>query len=51
VDQPGVGADGADTFTPRTVIYDVKENFGTLRQTNALYEMQHGGEEGAVGVW
>ncbi|QDS77731.1 hypothetical protein FKW77_004446 [Venturia effusa] len=38
--RPGVAADGTDTFTPRTVIYDLKDNFGTLRQTNALYEIQ-----------
>ena len=35
-----MGADGSDTFTPRTLVYDVKESFGTLRQRNALYELQ-----------
>jgi hypothetical protein len=34
----GVGADGVDTFTPRTVIYDLKGGFGSLRKYNALYE-------------
>jgi hypothetical protein len=36
--QPGVGADGSDTFTPRALIYDLKANFGSLRRVNALYE-------------
>lgn len=38
--RPGVGADGTETFTPRTVIYDLKGGFGTLRQYNALYEAE-----------
>ena len=37
--QPGVGADGSDTFTPRTLIYDHRSSFGTLRQINALYQI------------
>ncbi|KAL7626930.1 mtDNA inheritance, partitioning of the mitochondrial organelle [Parahypoxylon ruwenzoriense] len=37
--RPGIGADGADTFMPRTVIYDLKGGFGTLRKINALYEI------------
>jgi hypothetical protein len=36
----GRGADGSDTFTPRTLIYDLKGGFGSLRQYNALYEVQ-----------
>jgi hypothetical protein len=48
--QAGIGSDGSETFTPRTVIYDVKENFGTLRQVNALYEIQDQGET-HPGVW
>ena len=35
----GIGADGSDTFTPRTVIYDLKGGFGSLRKYNALYEL------------
>jgi hypothetical protein len=48
--RPGVGADGTETFTPRTVIYDLKGGFGTLRKINALYDLQ---EEGGVpqGLW
>ncbi|KAG6042011.1 hypothetical protein E4U41_007107 [Claviceps citrina] len=34
----GVGADGAETFLPRTVIYDLKGGFGSLRKTSALYD-------------
>ena len=37
--RPGVGADGSETYTPRTVIYDLKGGFGTLRKHNALYEL------------
>ncbi|KAM0334058.1 hypothetical protein ACHAQA_001078 [Verticillium albo-atrum] len=36
--RPGVGADGAETFLPRTVIYDLKGGFGSLRKINALYD-------------
>ncbi|KAA8651562.1 misato family protein [Aspergillus tanneri] len=37
--RPGVGADGNETYTPRTLIYDLKGGFGTLRKYNALYEL------------
>ena len=37
--RPGVGANGSETFTPRTVIYDFKSRFGTLRQENELYRL------------
>ena len=45
----GIGADGTETFTPRTLIYDLKGGFGSLRKINALYEI----EEPVVqhGVW
>ncbi|KAF4331662.1 DML1-like protein [Fusarium beomiforme] len=36
----GIGADGSETFLPRTVIYDLKGGFGSLRKINALYEAQ-----------
>ena len=37
----GLGADGhTETFTPRTVIYDLKGGFGSLRKLNALYDVQ-----------
>ncbi|KAL1963648.1 hypothetical protein VTN77DRAFT_7969 [Rasamsonia byssochlamydoides] len=38
--RPGIGVDGTETFTPRTIIYDLKGGFGTLRKYNALYELQ-----------
>ncbi|KAH8595598.1 tubulin domain-containing protein [Bisporella sp. PMI_857] len=37
--RPGIGADGSETFTPRTLIYDLKGGFGSLRKINALYEI------------
>lgn len=36
----GIGADSVETFTPRTVIYDLKGGFGSLRRINALYDVQ-----------
>ncbi|KAI9820544.1 MAG: mtDNA inheritance, partitioning of the mitochondrial organelle [Thelocarpon impressellum] len=36
----GIGADGSETFTPRTLIYDLKGGFGSMRKINALYDMQ-----------
>ena len=47
--RPGLGADASETYTPRTVIYDLKGGFGTLRKFNALYDMQD--EPSAQGVW
>lgn len=41
--RPGIGADGTETFTPRTVIYDLKGGFGSLRKINALYEIEEEG--------
>ncbi|EEH08516.1 misato [Histoplasma capsulatum G186AR] len=38
--RPGIGADGAETFTPRTVIYDLKGGFGALQKYNALYGLE-----------
>lgn len=35
--RPGIGADGNETFLPRTVIYDLKGGFGSLRKINSLY--------------
>ncbi|ROT38845.1 dml-1 [Sodiomyces alkalinus F11] len=36
--RPGQGVDGTDTFLPRTVIYDLKGGFGSLRKINSLYD-------------
>jgi len=38
--RPGLGADGNETFMPRTVIYDLKGGFGSMRKINALYDME-----------
>lgn len=38
--RPGLGADGNETFMPRTVIYDLKGGFGSMRKINALYDAQ-----------
>ena len=45
--RPGLGADGGETYLPRTVIYDLKGGFGSLRKVNELYEIGGGGG----GVW
>jgi hypothetical protein len=42
--RPGIGADGGETFLPRTVVYDLKGGFGSLRRVNELYEVGLGGE-------
>lgn len=33
----GRGQDGADTFLPRAVVYDLKGGFGSLGKINPLY--------------
>jgi hypothetical protein len=33
----GEGEGGVQTYTPRTVIYDLKGGFGSLRKVNTLY--------------
>ncbi|KAL4880202.1 tubulin domain-containing protein [Aspergillus karnatakaensis] len=48
--RPGVGADGSETYTPRTLIYDLKGAFGTLRKNNALYELSEDLAPGQ-GLW
>ncbi|KAJ5586494.1 hypothetical protein N7450_006281 [Penicillium hetheringtonii] len=48
--RPGYGADGSETYTPRTVIYDLKGGFGTLRKYNALYELSEDSASGQ-GLW
>ena len=36
--RPGIGLSGEETYTPRTLIYDLKGGFGSLRRTGGLYE-------------
>lgn len=38
--RPGLAADGSETYMPRTVIYDLKGGFGSMRKINALYDAQ-----------
>ncbi|KAI3344048.1 tubulin domain-containing protein [Ustulina deusta] len=47
--RPGLGADGSETFMPRTVIYDLKGGFGTLKRLNALYDISQDAE--ARSLW
>ena len=51
----GIGARGEETFTPRTLIYDLKGGFGSLRKWGGLYDQQRleAGQtnEGVKGVW
>ncbi|GAB1737899.1 hypothetical protein NU219Hw_g2371t1 [Hortaea werneckii] len=49
--RPGVGADGSETYSPRTLIYDLKGAFGTLRRENALYELQQQERSVQEGGW
>jgi len=49
--RPGIGADGSETFLPRTVIYDLKGGFGSLRKINALYEAESASDHAASSLW
>lgn len=49
--RPGIGADGSETYTPRTLIYDLKGAFGTLRRENALYQLQQQENPTQQGPW
>ncbi|KAI1122845.1 tubulin domain-containing protein [Nemania abortiva] len=47
--RPGLGADGTETFMPRTVIYDLKGGFGTLKRLNDLYDITE--DAAASSLW
>ncbi|KAF2647791.1 protein DML1 [Lophiostoma macrostomum CBS 122681] len=49
--RPGIAPDGSDTFTPRTLIYDLKGAFGSMRKVNALYEPEEEGSIQRSSVW
>lgn len=52
--RPGIGARGEETYTPRTLIYDLKGGFGGLRKWGGLYDQQICGDgvsEQGNGVW
>ncbi|KAH6604085.1 mtdna inheritance dml1 [Trichoderma cornu-damae] len=44
----GIGEDGSDTFLPRTVVYDLKGGFGSLRKVNPMYEVVAPSEDAAL---
>ena len=46
----GLAVDGTETFTPRTIIYDLKGGFGSLRKYNALYDL-HNHSAMPAGLW
>ncbi|KAK0935643.1 mtDNA inheritance, partitioning of the mitochondrial organelle [Friedmanniomyces endolithicus] len=47
----GIGGNGDDTYSPRTLIYDLKGAFGTLRRENALYQLQQEEQPSQRGIW
>lgn len=47
----GIGADGTETFLPRTVIYDLKGGFGSLRKINSLYDAAPDATAAADSLW
>lgn len=47
----GIGADGTETFLPRTVIYDLKGGFGALRKVNPLYDGSSGSGTATASLW
>lgn len=53
--RPGIGPTGEETYTPRTLIYDLKGGFGGLKKWGGLYDQQLSMEEGlkaaGQGVW
>ncbi|KAL2017127.1 hypothetical protein VTK56DRAFT_2549 [Thermocarpiscus australiensis] len=49
--RPGLAPDGTETFMPRTVIYDLKGAFGTLRKINALYEVNDESNNTPQALW
>ena len=53
--RPGVGTRGEETYTPRTLIYDLKGGFGGLKKWGGLYDQQQLDEgpthENARSVW
>lgn len=49
--RPGLGADGSETYMPRTVIYDLKGGFGSLRKINALYDIADDDPAASSSLW
>ncbi|CAD6884273.1 unnamed protein product [Tilletia controversa] len=42
----GLGVRGEETYLPRTLLFDLREEFGTLRNVNRLYDALGGEDEG-----
>ncbi|KAM4055389.1 tubulin domain-containing protein [Hirsutella rhossiliensis] len=49
--RPGLGQDGTETFLPRTVVYDLKGGFGSLRRINPLYDGASTSSAAADSLW
>lgn len=49
--RPGIAPDGSDTYTPRTLIYDLKGGFGSMRKISALYETEDEVNQEISGAW
>lgn len=47
----GKGQDGSETFLPRTVIYDLKGGFGSLRKINSLYDTASRSDAAGDSLW
>ncbi|KAK2612958.1 mtDNA inheritance, partitioning of the mitochondrial organelle [Conoideocrella luteorostrata] len=47
----GIAADGSDTFLPRTVVYDLKGGFGSMRKVNSLYDEASDSTVAAGSLW
>ena len=46
----GKADDGSDTYLPRTLVYDVKDNFGSLARVNALGSLEDNAQDVAA-LW
>lgn len=49
--RPGTGTNGTETFLPRTVIYDLKGGFGSLRKINPLYDASSNSTANSSSLW
>ncbi|KAF2396411.1 tubulin nucleotide-binding domain-like protein [Trichodelitschia bisporula] len=50
--RPGLAPDNTETFTPRALLYDLRDCFGTLRHATALYDLQaENADDPANALW
>ncbi|KAF8473573.1 tubulin domain-containing protein [Kalaharituber pfeilii] len=47
----GIGTGGVETYTPRTLIYDLKGGFGSMKRINALYELEEDLRDNYGEIW